>query len=199
MRMGRTLIMVGCVATLSGLAHGKKTEDKKAEPKPDPMMAAMAKYMAPGPQHKLLQSWVGTWNVSSKFFMEPGKPPTESHGTMEVKPVGDLWITEELKADYMGKPFSGHGVDGYDLTKSKYVGTWVDSMGSYVMHAEGSADASGKVITYTANDFDPMTGKTGTVKQVTKIESDKQHTMSMWKTMPDGKETKMMEIVYTRK
>ena len=42
------------------------------------------------------------------------------------------------------------------------------------------------MITTTGNDFDPMTGKTGTVKGVHKIESDNKHTMSMFKTLPDG-------------
>src|SRR5262249_34028817 len=162
--------------------------------KPDPMAAAMAKYATPGPQHKMLQGMAGTWTVNAKFWMDPSKPPTEATGTAEYKPMGDLWVTEDFTGTFMGKPFVGHGIDGYDLTKNKYVGTWIDSMGSYIMNSEGSADASGKVVTYTANDFDPMTAKTGTVKEVIKMDSDKQHTMQMFKTGPDGKEMKMMEL-----
>jgi hypothetical protein len=197
--MRKTLMVVGCAALLAGPALAKKKEEKKAAPAPDPMAAAMAKYATPGPQHKILHDMVGTWTVAGKFWMDPSKPPTESTSTAEVKALGDLWITEDIKGDFMGKPFMGHGIDGYDLTKNKFVGTWVDNMGSYIMMAEGTADASGKVITQTANDFDPMTGKAGTVREVTKIDSDKQHTMSMFKTGPDGKEMKMMELVYTRK
>lgn len=201
MRVMRTMTAVACVAMLGGLAIAKdKKDDKKGKaPAQDPMMAAMAKYATPSPQHKMLTSMAGTWSVAGKFWMDPSKPPTESTGTSEVKAMGDLWVTEDFKGEFMGKPFSGHGIDGYDLTKNKFVGTWVDTMGSYIMNAEGTADASGKVITRTANDFDPMTGKTGTVKEVMKIDSDKQHTLSMFKTGPDGKEMKMMELVYTRK
>ena len=199
MRMGRMLIAVGCVAMLAGAALAKKKEEKKKEPAPDPMAVAMAKYATPGPQHKMLASTVGSWSVAGKFWMDPSKPPMESNGTAEVKPMGDLWVTQDFKGEFMGKPFMGHGVDGYDLTKNKYVGTWVDSMGSFIMSSEGTADATGKVITCTANDFDPMSGKTGTVREVTKFDSDKQHTMTMYKTGPDGKEMKMMELVYTRK
>jgi hypothetical protein len=155
--------------------------------------------MTPGPQHKMLHDMVGTWNVTGKFWQDVNKPPMETTSTAEVKTLGDLWITQDIKGDFMGKPFVGHGVDGYDLTKNKYVGTWVDNMGSYIMLSEGTADASGKVITYSANDFDPMTAKIGTVRTVTKIDSDKQHTMSMYKTGADGKEVKLMELVYTRK
>jgi hypothetical protein len=198
MRVMRTMTAMACVAMLGGLALAKK-DDKKKAPAQDPMAAAMAKYATPGPQHKMLTAMAGSWTVAGKFWMDPAKPPTESTGTCEIKPMGDLWVTQEFKGEVMGKPFLGHGIDGYDLTKNKYVGTWVDTMGTYVMNSEGTADASGKVITATANDFDPMTGKTGTVKMVTKIDSEKQHTMSMFKTMPDGKDMKMMELVYTKK
>jgi hypothetical protein len=195
-RIGIALVLVA----FGGLAFAKKKEEKKAEPKPDPMVAAMAKYMTPGPQHKLLTGMAGTWTVAGKFWHQDAtKPPIETTGTAEIKAMGDLWVTQDFSGTFMGKPFVGHGIDGYDLTKNKYVGTWVDSMGSYIMNSEGTADASGKVMTYTANDFDPMTSKTGTVKEVVKIDSDKQHTMTMFKTGADGKEVKMMELVYTRK
>jgi hypothetical protein len=200
MRVMKTMTAMACVAVLGGLAIAKdKKDDKKKAPAQDPMAAAMAKYATPGAQHKSLTSMVGSWSVAGKFWQDPSKPPMETTGTAEYKAMGDLWVTEDFKGEFMGKPFFGHGVDGYDLTKNKYVSTWVDTMGSYIMNSEGTADPSGKVITATANDFDPMTGKNGTVKMVTKIDSDKQHTMSMWKAGPDGKEVKLMELVYTKK
>jgi hypothetical protein len=197
---GRMLIVFGCVAALASGAFAQGKADKKGKGAPaDPMMAAMAKYGTPGPQHKTLRSMVGSWNVAGKFWMDPTKPPVESTSTAEIKPLGDLWVIEDVKGDFMGKPFMGHGVHGYDLTKNKFVGSWVDNMGAWIMSSEGTADASGKVITSMGNDFDPMTGKTGTIKGVTKIDSDTKHTMSMFKTGPDGKEMKIMELVYTKK
>jgi Protein of unknown function (DUF1579) len=196
--MGVAVIAVGLVA---GLAVAEPPKAKKAETKKeDPMMAAMAKYATPGPQHKALLGMVGTWDVAGKFFMPGQAKPMETKGTsVFTAGPGDLFVLEEDKSEFMGKPFWGHGIHGYDLTKNKWVGTWIDSMGSYIMNSEGTADASGKVITYAANDFDPMTGKAGTVKEVMKTESDTRHVMEMYKTGPDGKEFKMMEMVYTKR
>ncbi len=200
MRSGQMVIAMGCVAALAGAALAKgKAEDKKKEPAADPHMAAMMKYATPSQQHKTLQMMVGNWSIAGKFWMDPTKPPVESMSTAEFRPVGDLWVVEDVKGDFMGKPFIGHGVTGYDLTKNKYVGSWIDNMGSYVMNSEGTADATGKVITSTANDFDPMTGKTGTVREIHKIDSDTKHTVTMYKSGPDGKEMKIMELVYTKK
>jgi hypothetical protein len=64
--------------------------------------------------------------------------------------------------DDAGQAFMGHGVYGYDLAKNKYVSTWVDSMGSFVVNAEGAADATGKVISYEMNE--PRSGH-GQVRQ----------------------------------
>jgi hypothetical protein len=111
--------------------------------------------------------------------MAPGKPPVESPSTAEVKVLNDLWVTEDVKGDFMGKPFVGHGVHGYDNAHQKFVGSWVDNFGSYIMTSEGTADASGKVINSVASDYDVMTGKPGTVRQVMSTESDAKHTISV--------------------
>src|SRR6185369_6044223 len=108
-------------------------------------------------------------------------------------------VTEDVNGTFMGKPFIGHGVRGYDLAKQKFVGAWVDNFGSYIMTSEGTADATGKVITSVGDDFDPMTGKTAPSKAVMTIDSDTKHTYAMYKTGPDGKEMKIMELVYTKK
>ncbi len=201
--MTLTRIMVGfCVlgalTTASIADKGTKAETKAAEPAKNAAADAMAKYTTPGPQHKALKSMVGSWTVSGKLWMKPGKPPMEWKSQAQVKMLGDFWLIEDVTGDFMGAPFIGHGVHGYDLTKQKYVGTWVDNYGTYIMSSEGTADASNKVITSTANDFDPMTGKSGTVKEVVSIDSDKKYTRTMFKTGPDGKDVKMMERVYTK-
>lgn len=177
---------------------GTKEETKSAEPAKNAAADAMAKYTTPGPQHKALKSMVGNWTVSGKLWMKPGKPPMEWKSQAQVRMLGNFWLIEDVTGDFMGAPFMGHGVHGYDLTKQKYVGTWVDNYGTYIMSSEGTADAANKVITSTANDFDPLTGKSGTVKEVVSIDSDKKYTRTMFKTGSDGKDVKMMERVYTK-
>lgn len=196
-RIAVALVAFGLVG---GAVMAKPAEVKKgAAKKEDPMMAAMAKNATPGPQHKMMKGMVGTWAVAGKMWMEPGKPPVESTYTAEMKAVGDLWCTEDMTGTFMGKPFIGHGIHGYDNAKAKFVGVWVDNMGSWIMSSEGTADATGKIITSTGNEFDPLTGKTGVAKSVMTAESDTKHKMEMFKTGADGKEVKMMELVYTKK
>jgi hypothetical protein len=83
--------------------------------------------------------------------------------------------------------------------KKKYVGTWMDTMGTMVMMMMGTADPSGKVITMTGTMDDFMTGKPMQLRTVTRIVDANKHVMEMFGPDPAGKEFKMMEIVYTRK
>ena len=121
----------------------------------------------------MLQKQVGKWNVSMKTWQAPDQPPMESTGTAETKSLlGDRYIQTNINSTMMGKPFSGQGTTGYDNTKKKFVGTWIDSMSTGIMRAEGTTDPSGKVMTTQITGVDPVTGKESKMKIVGKWESD---------------------------
>ena len=65
--------------------------------------------------------------------------------------------------------------------------------------AEGTCDASGKVITYRGEGPDPMSGQTKRFKSVLRIVNKNKHVFDVYGTTPDGKEFKSAEVTYTRK
>src|SRR6187549_847720 len=84
-------------------------------------------------------------------WMSPGAPPQESTGTSENKWVlGGRFVQQSHEGNFMGQPFSGVGYTGYDNFKKKYVGTWMDTMGTMIMVSQGSADATGKTLSMTS-------------------------------------------------
>ena len=84
------------------------------------------------------------------------------------------------------------------MTK-QYTYVWLDDMSTGMMLANGTADADGKTITLTGDESDPMTGQAHKKwRGVVKIESNDKNTYEMYSTGPDGKESKDMEIVYSR-
>jgi hypothetical protein len=188
--------IVAAVVVLLGGSIISHADDKKGEFD----FEAYLKSTQPGPEHKCLEPLVGSWTFTSKFWMEPGKPPMESKGTSEHKFVmGGRYLEDVVHGDYFGLPFEGRGLTGYDKIQGKYVGTWIDNMGTGISTSVGSADASGKVLTFEREEFDPMTHKKGKSKDVVRILSDDKHIMEMYKPGPDGKEMKVMELTYTRK
>jgi hypothetical protein len=162
------------------------------------MMEAWMKVATPGQAHKWLEPVVGTWDAKITMWMAPGAPPQESTGTSENKWVlGGRFVEQRYEGTFMGQPFSGVGYTGYDNYKKKYIGTWMDTMGTMMMISQG--DATGKTLTMTSTMDDIMTGKTATVKSEIKIVAPDHHVMEMWGPDPSGKQFKTMEIDYAKK
>lgn len=183
------------------LASPLMAKDKKSEKPMDQqaMMELWKKMAMPGEPHKLFATLAGSWTTTSKEWMEPGKPPTESTGIAEIKMLLDgRFLYQEYNAQMMGQPFSGIGIDAYDNMTKKYVTAWLDSMGTGIFIMEGTASADGKTITLKGSHPEPGGGKM-THRAVWKIVDNNNQTFDMYGAHHGGKETKMMEIVYTRK
>ena len=178
------------------LAKGKKAEkpmDQQA------MMELWKKLAQPGEPHKLFAGLAGSWATSTKEWMEPGKPPTESSGTAEMKMLLDgRFLYQEYHGQMMGQPFSGIGIDAYDNMTKKYVTAWMDSMGTGIFMMEGTASADGKTITLKGSHPEPGGGKMSH-RAVWKIVDNNSQTFDMYGAHHGGKEMKMLEITYTRK
>ncbi len=195
---GGTLLLIGVL----GAAGGAFAQDKPAgkTDKLDPMIEAMIKAGTPGPEHQRLAALAGSWTGTVKMWMEPGKPPLEEACTAERKLIlGGRFLHEEVKSRFMGQPFTGLGLTGYDNLKKKYTSIWVDNMGTGISSAEGSADAGGKVLTFIREETDPVSGKKFKNKDVIRILGDDKNSMESFRLAPDGKEAKVMEINLTRK
>lgn len=156
----------------------------------------------PGPEHKLLESEAGTWDATMKFWMGPDAPPEEAQGVETNTMLGGLWLVSDFKGEFGGQPFLGHGQNGYDVAKQKYVGTWIDSMSPSIMSMEGTYDPAAKSLTMTGKMFDQMAGKEVDVRTVTVHKSADQRVFTMYVPGPSGekgKDVKMMEITYIRR
>ena len=192
------------LVVIAALAIGADEKSKSAKPAAGQMdekamMEAMAKYSTPGPEHKALEQFVGTWDANVKMWMAPGAPPQESTGTAENKmALGGRFLEQHYEGTFMNQPFTGMGYTGYDLYKKQYIGTWMDSMGTSIMNSTGTADASG-TMTFTGKMDDPVAKKTQPFKETMKVVDNDHHVFEMWSPSPDGKMFKMMEITYTRK
>ena len=198
MRFISAILMCVCLLVMASPTLAK---DKKAEKQMDSqaMMELWKKLAQPGEPHKLFASLAGNWTTTTKEWMEPGKPPTESSGTADMKMLLDgRFLYQEYHGQMMGQPFSGIGIDAYDNMSKKYVTAWMDSMGTGIFIMEGTASADGKTITLKGSHPEPGGGKM-THRAVWKIVDNNTQTFDMYGAHHGQKETKMMEITYQRK
>lgn len=166
------------------------------------LLCNVAAAQMPGPtaEHELLKEAIGTWDATMKLYQAPGEEPTVTKATetVELGP-GGLWVLSKFECEMMGMPFVGHGVNGYDPVRKKYVGTWVDSMSPSMMISEGEYDPATKTATSFAEGRDPVSGEMIKYKQISRTIDADTRVFEMHRPEKDGTYVKMMEIEYTRK
>jgi hypothetical protein len=151
----------------------------------------------PGPEHEVLKMDVGVWDATVET-MGPGGKSDVSKGVETNTLLGGLWLIQDFRAEFGGVPFQGHGVTGYDPTKKKYVGSWVDSMSTGLSTVEGTYDPKTK--TMTARMEGPGPGGSITKSRATSEWKDPNtRVFTMYMPSGQGEETAMMKITYKRR
>jgi hypothetical protein len=167
---------------------------------PEQMQEAMVAYGTPGPHHKLLDPMVGTFQTKVTSRMSPDQPWEESTGTCTNRWIFDgRFLESNFRGEFMGMPFEGRGLNGYDNSTQEFVGFWTDSWSTGLAPiSRGTADASGTVITLHRKMQDPLTGQPVRMCDVTTIQGPKSHKMESYCETDDTPEFLMMTIEFTR-
>lgn len=198
-----------CIACEKGKTTADKESDKKDSAstvwKPVDSAAATKAWMefaTPGEMHKMLAKFDGNWTGTTTTWMEEGAKPMTSQSECTNKMIFDgRYQHSTYKGNFMGMPFEGMSIMGYDNAKKKFVSTWIDNMGTGMMHAEGDWNPAKKSIEFKGKMTDPSRPeKDCDVREVYTFTDDNNHMLEMygpdWKT---GKEMKTMEIKFVRK
>jgi hypothetical protein len=156
-----------------------------------PMMPKLA------PEHAALKKLVGKWEASVTATM-PGEAAKTSTGKAEYEAIGETWVASNFTGEMDGKPFFGHGIEGFDTLKNKYVYIWVDSMSTEAHLFEGVKDPASNTTTLTGECHDPQTGRVVKQRMVTEMKGDDAMTMRIFMTGPDEKEVEATKIEFKR-
>lgn len=148
----------------------------------------------PGAEHAHLSAMVGTWDT----VMEMGGQKFKGAATYKSICSG-MWIASDFESELAGVPYQGHGMDGYDQLKKKYIGYWFDSMTSVPMSFEGNFDDDHKVLTMTGTSPGPD-GKPQKFRSTTEMHGQDRMTFQMYiVTATSGKEELAFSIEYMRR
>lgn len=205
MKLSRFLLLAALITGVNILliqALPSIVGDQEMSAQDKKMMDQMTKYGTPGKGHEFLIKYVGDWNVDISTWQKPGGPAQTSKGTMKNQLIFDgRYVRCDFEGMMGGMSFRGLEVIGYDLFKKMVTTFWIDSMSTGFLTTSGKLDMAGNVLTETGTSPDPMTdGKTmQKYKNVTTFLGDGKYKFEMFMVMPDGKETKGMELVCTRK
>jgi hypothetical protein len=152
MKLNRCTILPAIVIAAVGItaiAADKKTETKKPAVSEEEMMKNWMAAATPGPAHKHLDGYNGSWTVHTKMWLKPGTEPMETDGTATGAWIfGGRYMELSVKSEFMGQPFEGRATIGYNNMRKTYESTWVDNMGTAISFMKGSFSDDGKTFSY---------------------------------------------------
>ncbi len=195
-----TVVWALAAALFLGLAPIQAQDEQAGGMSPEQAaeMAAWMKAGTPGEHHQHLNDLVGNWNCAVKFWNPGSDEAMESSGKSSSEWILDgRYTIDSYKGDFMGMPFEGRGICGYDNINKRYFSIWMDSMSTGYMTETGQYDAGSKTFTFTGS-FDTPTGGTMQSKSTIKVVSKDQHVLTMWHGESPGSLNKVMEITYNR-
>ena len=77
----------------------------------------------------------------------PGMPPMQSKVTETVEALGPFHTVTDFHAQFMGVPYHGHGIMGYDEASGEAFGTWTDNMSPHTSFMRGTVEVEGDTTT----------------------------------------------------
>lgn len=148
----------------------------------------------PGPEHEKLNQMEGQWDVVMDMQGQKSK------GTATYKSIcGGMWLASDFQGELgQGMKFQGHGLDGYNQKKKKYVGVWVDSLETAPLQFEGDYDPKTKLLVMTGESMNAE-GKMEKFKNTTEHKDKDHFIFKMYMVQPDGQEQLAFTIDYTRR
>jgi hypothetical protein len=199
--LARTALAATAVVAVATLAVGQQGQKQpELTPAQKAEMEAYMKAGTPGGPHQALASFVGSYDLKIKSWHEPAGPAMEDTGTATRSMALDgRVLVEELKSSMMGMPYTGHGRMGFDNVSGKYWSTWNDTMSTGIVVSEGTCDSAGRTCTFTGSWNDPVEKGPVKARMTTRWTSPTTEVFELYAPGKNGKEMKMMEIVYRKR
>ena len=164
------------------------------------MMERMTELATPGAEHARLDALVGTFHADLTMWNAPGLEPETMTGTMVNSWImGGRFVQSDYSSEWMGQPFYGMGLFGYDKLQGAYMGTWCDTFSTWLAPlGVGQLSEDGNRIVTHKDMVDPMSGLLNHVREVLTFVNDDHHRHEMYTSSEEQDEYLMMRIEYKR-
>jgi hypothetical protein len=150
-----TTMLAGALAATLCASAGRTAQDAREASAPSP---EALRRMTPGPMHAKLEPLIGSWTMSGKFRMTPGDPWQEFEAQVEREWILDKrFVQEKVESHFLGQPFEGIGLIGYDNVREEFTMVWVESMATGTWLSRGRLEG-GKLV-FEGENSDAWTGE----------------------------------------
>lgn len=121
------------------------------------MMAEYMRMAQPSEEHKLLESMVGKWELTGKYWEKPGAEPGLATGkSVNKMMLGGRFLMSEWEEGDDEMQGQGLYIMGFDRRFKRYTLVGFDTWGTYYVTAAGTRDETTNSITMSGEDYDPL-------------------------------------------
>lgn len=204
-RMMITLTAALFVTVLGGLVPVLSQDmGGKAEPEAKDPWAAWTELQKPGEPHKMLAESVGEWTIEGKMFHMDGEKVVEmpANGKSTMKMLWGRYLQEEMAVEcpMMKMTMNMRGYIGYDNSAKEHQCVYFGDMGTELRVFKGTFDEKAGAMTFSAEWTEKGMGDMKRKSRVVSAAKSKdESTVTIYETMGDNPEFKMMEMTYKRK
>jgi hypothetical protein len=188
-------LVVGCTAGAAG-AQAPSQQVSMEE-----MQARMREAATPGPHHRALARFIGTWDVQISMVM-PGVPVQKSAATAEYAwLLPNRWASQRIKGKLMGLDYDSFTILGFDNYAKNHVAVTVSSLDTAMTMLRGLVvDPSSKVTALYGTLDEYTTGELHKpLKTVTRVVDDSRHVMEVWDLGIGDAGAKVLEFEFRRR
>lgn len=192
MRAIYAALLVALLAATSAVATD---EPKKNDP--DAMLEAYVEAAKPVVEHARLSELAGPWNVTTRFWMDPGAEASVAAGTGRGAMIlGGRFasVETEIKGSIDLQTLT---ILGFDRRTSEYTLVAYDTLGTYYVTAAGPYDAERRAVVMRGSYAQPPTGREQKYAFVWTTPSPKEHVMTLYFVI-DGADVPIAETRFAR-
>ena len=166
------------------------------------MMEMMKKWATPGPEHQMLNRFIGEWETETSL-MYLGQKMGSSKGSATFEWLLDgRWVQQHSTGSMMGMPIESYSTMGYDKFRKNFVATTVSTMDTAMNRVEGDFTQDGQTLIMYGSIDEYLTGELCKwVKGVYRFQGDDTiifeiHDLAIGE---GDQKTQVIEVKYTRK
>lgn len=200
----RSRFLAGAAATLvlAAAVSSPAQETPPAPPSPADIAAMMEKakgFTQPGPAHKVLERFLGKWDLETRFFMGGKSMPPEKGTAEGAWLMEGRWLRFSWSGTMMRQKMEGFSLLGHDNFKKSYVMSAVTNIDTAMNRAEGDMDPGGETLIMYGTIDEYLTGEHDKmVKYVWRFHGKDKIVLEVHDLPIGENHTKVVEFTYTR-
>ena len=166
------------------------------------MMELMKKWSSPGPEHQVLNRFIGEWETEFTLMSMGMRMPASKGSASFTWLLEGRCIQQHSENSMMGMPLESYSITGYDKFRKSFTSTTVSTMDTAMNRFEGDLTRDGKTMIFYGTIDEYLTGELGKMaKGVWRfVDEDTMFFEIHDLAIGEGDDvTQVIEIKYTRK